>query len=97
MTEFEATQTLHNARVRGRSLRQLRKYGFFTLLSVALLTTILKGMPLQNLWPVLGKPMVLATMLLFARTVGLGGTVLISWWTGRSSEPRESVLLNRNR
>jgi len=44
---------------------------------------ILKGMPLHQLWPMLGTVTLLATLFFFVRTVQFAGMALSSWWLER--------------
>jgi hypothetical protein len=69
---------------------QARRYGAVLVLCILFLTTILKGMPLHQLWPLLGTVTLIGTLFFFVKTVQFGGLALSSWLLEREFRRKEA-------
>lgn len=79
MSDYEAEQSQKATRTIAYFIWQVRRYGTGLVLCVLFLITILKGMPLHQLWPLLGTITLIATLFFFVKTVQFAGMALSSW------------------
>lgn len=84
MDDFVAKLAQDNKRTRGFFWRQFAKYGSYFLLAALMTALTLEGMPLYSLCPsIIGSAILIATALLFAKTVQYGGMLVGTWWIER--------------
>jgi hypothetical protein len=86
MNDYASEQTRLAAQKLAEFISQARKFGAGLLLCVLFLTVISKGMPLHELWPLLGTAAVLVTLFFFVKTVQFAGMALTTWLIEREPE-----------
>jgi cell division protein FtsW (lipid II flippase) len=83
MADYETQASEDAKRTISYFIVQVQRYGAGLVLCILLLTTILKGMPLHQLWPLLGTVTLIATLFFFIKSVQFAGMALSSWWLER--------------
>jgi hypothetical protein len=84
MDDFVTKLAQDNKRTREFFWHQFGKYGSYFLLAALMTALTLKGMPLYSLCPsIIGSAILIATALLFAKTVQYGGILVGTWWIER--------------
>jgi energy-coupling factor transporter transmembrane protein EcfT len=80
MQNYEAEGSENAKRTISYFMAQVQWYGVGLLGCILFLATILKGMPLHQLWPLFGTITLIATLFFFIKTVQFAGMALSSWW-----------------
>ena len=83
MRDYKAEGSENAKRTISYFIAQVQGYGVCLLACVLFLATILKGMPLHQLWPLFGTITLIATLFFFIKTVQFAGMAISSWWLER--------------